>query len=229
MIEIVRKTVFNSECEGLVNTVNCEGVMGAGIALEFSLRYPEMLNQYIEDCKNKKVKIGEIITYGTKDCLVINFPTKVHWKFPSNILWIEKGLDYIVNHYKEWNIRSIAIPPLGCNNGGLNFEREVKPLIEKKLANIDILVKICIDSGIAEGKEKEMLDNYYNCDLKKICSFLKIGNKIYENLERNKNINRFYEIKTIDGVGITTYKKLFNYFYNNLDCITYKQESLFDL
>lgn len=228
MIEYINKTVFNSGCEGLVNTINCDGVMGAGIALEFSLRYPEMLKQYEADCKNNKVKIGEILTYDVPDCLIINFPTKVHWKYPSNILWIEKGLDYLVNHYKEWNITSIAIPPLGCNNGGLDFEREVKPLIEKKLANIDILVKICIDPGIAEGKEKEMVNNYNNSDLKVICSLLNIKNKICKCLANNKDIKRFFEIKDIDGVGITTYRKLFDYYYN-LHGNIYKQQSLFDL
>ena len=164
MIRLLNKTVFNSNCEGLVNTVNCVGAMGAGLALEFALRYPEVEKQYEKDCNNKKVKIGEIITYKTDDCLVINFPTKFHWKYPSELKWIAEGLDYMVMHYNEWNIKSIAIPPLGCSNGGLDFKTQVLPLIEDKLKNVDIDIYVCVDPGIAEGKEKEMLDAFNESD-----------------------------------------------------------------
>lgn len=215
MIRYLNKTVFNSNCEGLVNTVNCVGAMGAGLALEFALRYPNVEIQYEEDCKNKKVKTGEILVYKEKDCLVINFPTKFHWKYPSEIKWISEGLDYMVKHYKDWNIKSIAIPPLGCSNGGLNFEKQVKPLIESKLKDIDLDVCICVDPGVAEGKEKEMLDAFNESDVSSMCDYLKIKGKARIGLENKSYLERFYMIKSLADVGMTTYSKIFNYFYND--------------
>ena len=229
MIKYLNKTVFNSNCEALVNTVNCLGVMGAGLALEFALRYPEIEKQYIVDCEEKKVKTGEIIIYKTKDILVINFPTKYHWKYPSKIEWIESGLEYMKLHYKEWGVKSIAIPPLGCNNGGLNFDKQVRPLIEKILCNIELDVYICLDPGYAEGKEKEMVDAFNKCDKEFLCEELKIKGKARLTIIDTKIINRFYIIKELEGVGITSYKKIFDYFYNNKKYNSSKQLSLFDI
>ena len=231
MIGYLNKTVFNSNCDGLVNTVNCVGAMGAGLALEFSLRYPEMKKKYEDDCKSKRVKIGEIITYKEKDCLIVGFPTKLHWKYPSELKWISDGLDYMARHYKEWNIRSIAIPPLGCSNGGLNFELEVKPLIESKLKDIDLDVFICVDPGIAEGKEKLMLDEFNGSDIEELCDYLKIKGRSRDALLVIGNVDRFYMIKDLNNVGFVTYKKLFDYFYNDGTAIRKekKPSTLFDL
>lgn len=230
MIKYLNKTVFNSNCDGLVNTINCVGAMGAGLALEFALRYPDVEKQYEEDCKNKKVRIGEIITYKTKDCLVINFPTKFHWKYPSKLKWIADGLDYMAVHYKEWNVKSIAIPPLGCNNGGLDFKNKVLPLIEEKLKNVEIDVYVCVDSGIAEGKEKEMLDAFNESNKEAMCNYLKIKGKAKTSLLAKYYIDRFYMIKTLEDVGITTYSKIFNYFYNGGKSFKEtKQQTLFDI
>ena len=214
MIEYLNKTVFNSDCDGIVNTVNCVGVMGAGLALEFALRYPDLKKQYELDCKDKKVKIGEIISYKVCDKVVLNFPTKIHWKFPSKLEWIEEGLDFIVENYKKWNIKSIAIPPLGCNNGGLDYIRQVKPLIENKLKDLEIRVCLCQDPGIAEGKEKDMVDSFNSSNVEELCGRLKIKGKARTSLLKFGNVSRFYEIKNIENVGIATYEKLFNYFYN---------------
>ena len=214
MIKYLNKTVFNSKCDGLVNTVNCIGVMGAGLALEFALRYPEVEKKYEDDCKKRKVRIGTILTYKIDDVLVINFPTKFHWKNPSKIEWIASGLDYLKEHYKEWNIKSIAIPPLGCNNGGLDFN-QVKPLIEQKLKDIDIDVCICTDPGYPEGIEKEMVDAYNESDKEEICDLLKIKGNARTGIISNNKIERFYSIKSIEDVGMVTYKKIFDLFYKD--------------
>ncbi|MCH5171829.1 MAG: macro domain-containing protein [Erysipelotrichales bacterium] len=214
MVTFLNKTVFNSGCEGIVNTINCVGSMGNGLALEFALRYPEMEEQYKADCFAKKVKTGEILTYKTEDVLIINFPTKFHWKYPSQLKWIADGLDYMRNHYKEWNVKSIAIPPLGCSNGGLDFEKQIKPLIESKLNDLDIDIFVCIDPGYAEGKEKEMLDAFKLSDCEMLCNKLRINSKACAGLMNCNNITRFYMIRTINDVGAVTYKKLFDYFYN---------------
>lgn len=214
MLHYINKTVFNSKCEALVNTINCLGVMGAGLALEFALRYPEVEKQYIIDCEQKKVKTGEVLTYKTKDILVVNFPTKYHWKYPSKIEWIKSGLEYMETHYKEWNVKSIAIPPLGCSNGGLNFDKQVRPLIEQILCNVDLDVYICLDPGYPEGKEKEMVDAFNKCDKELLCDELKIKGKAHIAIVEIGVLNRFYMLKELEGVGITSYKKIFNYFYN---------------
>lgn len=230
MIKYCDKTVFNSNCEGIVNTVNCVGAMGTGLALEFALRYPNMEKQYEKDCMDKKVKTGEIITYKENDVLIINFPTKYHWKYPSQIRWISDGLDFLVKHYKEWNIKSIAIPPLGCTNGGLDYVNQVKPLIESKLKNLEIDVCLCVDPGYAEGKEKEMLDAFNNSDVEAMCIMLDIKRREKKALQQKENITRFFMIKSMESIGIKTYTKLFNYFYNNGKAFKPfpKKESLFD-
>lgn len=112
--------LFSSKAQTLVNTVNCVGVMGKGVALEFKKRFPSLFEDYAELCKHKQVKLGEPYLYrGAGNKLVLNFPTKGHWRSPSRLANIEAGLDYFVKHYAEWGITSIAFPPLGCGNGGL--------------------------------------------------------------------------------------------------------------
>lgn len=229
MITYVRKSVFNIEnVEAIVNTVNCEGFMGAGLAYEFSLRYPEILSVYKEDCENGNLKIGRLTIHNMSNIKIINFPTKDKFKFPSTIKYIEEGLVYFINNYRSYNIKSIAFPLLGCSNGGLNFEGEVKPLMEKYLSSIDLDVYICIDPGYAEGKEKQMLDLYKSISPYKYQKELKIRDSQIEKLNKARtSINRFFDILKIEGVGKTTYEKLFRYFFDYIDSSKEEQLSLF--
>ncbi len=160
MIKYSKTTVFNINTQTIVNTVNCVGAMGAGLALEFKLRFPEMYEEYVIRCKKKEVKIGIPYIYSyDNDLLILNFPTKDHWKYPSKIEWIEEGLDYFVSNHKEWGITSIAFPKLGSSNGKLDWQN-VRLLMEKYLENIDIEVYICLDEeNEANGIEKKMLDS----------------------------------------------------------------------
>ena len=207
-------SVFNSGCDALVNTVNCKGVMGAGLALEFRLRYPDMFSYYQRDCIAGNVKIGDLRTYNQENVLIINFPTKYHWKNPSEYSYISSGLDYMVSHYKEWGVESIAIPPLGCNNGHLDYEI-VRKMIFEKLEQMDIEVVICVDPGIPQGREKDMVDAYRSSNLSFICDYLDIAPRIKKQLLLNMDIKRFFDIYGIDGVGYTTYEKLFHTFYKD--------------
>ena len=189
--------------------------MGAGLALEFKLRYPEMYLQYKDDCDNGKVRIGELKTYRCDDSpLIVNFPTKDHWREPSELWYVEKGLDYLMEHYREWGVRSIAIPPLGCSNGHLDYS-DVKKIIDTKLKDIDIDAVVCIDPGYPEGKEKEMVDNYVSSNLDFICDYLEITPKGKGILISNQRIKRFFNILNLEGIGETTYEKLFDFFYRN--------------
>jgi O-acetyl-ADP-ribose deacetylase (regulator of RNase III)/uncharacterized protein YwgA len=134
--------LFASHAQTLVNTVNCVGVMGKGVALEFKKRWPAMFEDYRQRCAAKQVRLGEPYLYrDAAGASILNFPTKDHWRSPSRIADIESGLDYLVGHAESWGIRSLALPPLGCGNGGLDWS-EVGPLIYRKLhgATFDVTV-----------------------------------------------------------------------------------------
>lgn len=139
--------LFASNCQTLVNTVNCVGIMGKGVAAEFKKRFPGMFEDYAARCARKEVRLGEPYLYadltGTS---IVNFPTKGHWRSPSRLADIERGLDYLVAHASEWKLESLALPPLGCGNGGLEWT-EVGPLIHSKLSNIDVDVEVYAPFG----------------------------------------------------------------------------------
>ena len=131
MIEYQQGNLLEENTEALVNTVNCVGVMGKGIALQFKQAFPENFKQYKKACNFKEVQPGKMFITSTGELFpkyIINFPTKRHWKGKSRIEDIESGLKALTALVEESNIKSISIPPLGCGNGGLNW-REVKPKI----------------------------------------------------------------------------------------------------
>ena len=147
MIIFKNGNLFDSECQTLVNTVNCIGVMGAGIAKQYKQRYPEMFDEYKLACKNFELSNGgDIWIWDYVDMFkqrkILCFATKVMWQYPSKIEWIERGLQNFVKNYKKWNITSIAWPKLGCTNGKLDWETQVKPLMIKYLDDIDIINEI---------------------------------------------------------------------------------------
>ncbi|MGG3456649.1 type II toxin-antitoxin system antitoxin DNA ADP-ribosyl glycohydrolase DarG [Paenibacillus rhizolycopersici] len=134
MIEYKKGNLLESGAEALVNTVNCVGIMGKGIALQFKQAYPDNFKEYEKACKNNMVMPGKMFVVDTGSMFnpryIINFPTKRHWKGKSKIEDIQSGLIDFIEIIREYGIRSVAIPPLGCGNGGLNWE-DVRPLIEE--------------------------------------------------------------------------------------------------
>ncbi|MFA1820075.1 macro domain-containing protein [Virgibacillus oceani] len=126
MVHYKKGNLLDDQAEALVNTVNCVGVMGKGIALQFKQAYPTVFKAYAKEAKKGNIRIGKMhvvptdLLSGTK--YVINFPTKDHWKEKSKMYYIEEGLKDLVKTIHELDIRSIAIPPLGCGNGGLEWE-----------------------------------------------------------------------------------------------------------
>lgn len=150
---IVYKTgnLLDDDADVLVNTVNTVGVMGKGIALEFKKRYPEMFKDYHHDCIHNIIHVREVWWWRTPDGRwVVCFPTKIHWRNPSKLEWIEDGL---MNLAKEIHpkhpfnlktpIKSIAIPKLGCANGGLNWD-DVHPLMLRYLEPLPLEVRIYV-------------------------------------------------------------------------------------
>lgn len=139
--------MFSSKAQTLVNTVNCVGIMGKGVAQEFKNRFPAMFDDYKRRCDAKAVRLGEPYLYqGQSGARIINFPTKDHWRSPSKLSDIERGLDYFVEHIQEWGVQSVALPPLGCGNGGLDWS-EVGPLIYQKLHKLPIEVELYAPFG----------------------------------------------------------------------------------
>lgn len=132
--------IFKAEAQTLVNTVNCVGVMGKGIALGFRERFPEMHREYVRMCERGEVKLGR--PYVWRSIIppwVLNFPTKDHWRENSSLEAIVAGLEYLEEHYREWGITSLAVPPLGSGLGGLDW-RIVGPTLYQHLARFDIPV-----------------------------------------------------------------------------------------
>lgn len=143
-IKIVKGNILNSKMQTVVNTVNCVGVMGKGIALAYKKAYPEMYKDYRERCQRGEVKLGFPYCYklyGNR--WVLNFPTKGHWKQWSQTEDIEAGLEHLLQNFKKWGITSIAIPPLGCGNGGLDWN-DVFPLIMSCVKKMSIPAEIYV-------------------------------------------------------------------------------------
>lgn len=141
MLHFLKGNLLDSAAVALVNTVNIVGVMGKGIALQFKEAFPVNTKKYADACKNGELQIGKLLAVKDQNALlgeklIINFPTKKHWRHPSKYDYIEEGLKSLVELIQNNNIKSIAIPPLGCGNGGLEWSI-VKPMIEKYLSALD--------------------------------------------------------------------------------------------
>lgn len=132
MISYHKGDLLKADAEALINTVNCVGIMGKGIALQFKQKFPENFTAYARACRAGEVQLGRVLVVQTSTLLnprfIINFPTKYHWHEKSRLENIARGLDSLVSTVQECDIRSIAVPPLGCGNGGLNWG-DVRPLI----------------------------------------------------------------------------------------------------
>ena len=149
MVEVLIGNLFDSDVQTLVNTVNCVGIMGKGIALEFKKRFPEMFQDYVARCERSEVRLGR--PYLHKTLLppwILNFPTKDHWRSVAKLDDIVRGLEYLLAHYKEWGITSLAIPPLGCGEGQLEW-RVVGPTLFRYLSHLAIPVELYAPYGTA--------------------------------------------------------------------------------
>ena len=132
----VSGNLFNTKAMAIVNTVNCVGAMGKGIALEFKLRYPDMFKEYQRICFRHILKPGQILPYKKSNPLILNFAIKDDWKDPSKVEWVEETLQKFVANYKKLDIKSVAFPWMGAMNGGIPIEI-IKDLTRKYLSNLD--------------------------------------------------------------------------------------------
>lgn len=152
MIECKKGDIFHEDVEAVVNTVNCVGIMGRGLALQFKNAYPENFEFYVDACERNEVLPGRMLTFKTgrltNPKYIINFPTKRHWRENSRIEDIDSGLVALVDEICSRNIHSIAIPPLGSGLGGLDWSN-VRPRIENSLRGLDH-VRIVIFEPISQ-------------------------------------------------------------------------------
>lgn len=132
-----RTSIFESNAQTVVNTVNCVGVMGKGVAAEFKRQYPEMFERYRTLCDRGALEPGKLWLWKDADQWVLNFPTKVHWRNPSRLEWIEAGLQKFAAEFERRGITDISFPRLGCGNGNLDWN-DVRPVMERYLAHLPI-------------------------------------------------------------------------------------------
>lgn len=225
-LKFINGNIFNSKAQTIVNTINCVGVMGKGIALVFKLRYPLMFDIYKRYCDEKHIGIGKLWLYNQQPNTpwVLNFPTKYHWKYPSKMEYIEKGLIKFSETYKEKCITSIAFPLLGTHNGGLERE-EVKLLMIKYLSECDIPIEVYDYDPFASDD----LFEAFKINWKKLSDQeVKVATgiqpqyirKINEVL-KNPDVCSMVKLVSYPGIGEKTLQKAFNFAMN------YKQEKLF--
>lgn len=144
MIRYTTGNIMDSSAEALVNTVNTVGVMGKGIALQFKQTFPHNFDVYKQACQSGQFTTGKILAVKDSDLLlgerlIINLPTKQHWKMPSTYEYVESGLIALLAYLKDNPIKSLAMPALGCGNGGLDWLK-VKPMIERHLGELDMAI-----------------------------------------------------------------------------------------
>lgn len=163
MITYVAGNLFTSPAQVLVNTVNTEGVMGKGIALQFRKIYPEMFDEYQTLCERGVIDIGKLWIYRSPHKWILNFPTKKSWRQASRPDFIRAGLAKLVEEFNELRIHSIAFPALGCGNGELDWESTVKPIMHEYLkalpADIFIYPPIANDA-IPEHREQSAITGW---------------------------------------------------------------------
>jgi O-acetyl-ADP-ribose deacetylase (regulator of RNase III) len=218
-IKQINGNIFNSKCQTIVNTVNCVGVMGKGIALVHKLRYPKMYEEYKQHCKNKLIKTGSLWLYNKQENSpwILSFPTKFHWKYPSKIEWIEQGLQKFGDTYEKKGITSIAFPLLGTHNGGLDTNK-VRKLMNEYLGKCNIDIEIydynpnAPDDLFASFKTKWL--SLIQVTIKSKTGIQpQYARKITDILQSGE-INSMVALANYKGIGEKTLEKAFGYVLN---------------
>lgn len=214
MVELEQGDILQAEADALVNTVNCVGVMGRGIALQFRKAFPQNFKSYEAACERKEVRPGRMFVHETGlltgPRFIINFPTKRHWKGKSRIEDIDSGLRALVEEIKDRGIRSVAVPPLGCGLGGLNWNA-VRPRIIQAFDELpDVRVLLFQPAGAPKADEMpkdrrlpkmtlgravliELMVRYLAAVLDPFVSLLEIHKLMYFMQEAGESLNLKYE------------------------------------
>ena len=211
----IHGNIFNSTCQTLVNTVNCDGVMGRGIALEYKLRFPGLFDRYKLICEQKQLKPGLLHLWPGEEKMILNFPTKNHWKFPSKMSYITSGLENFARNYKEKNISSIAFPILGSSAGGLSEDDVIDVMTKyfEPLDNIDIEI-YHFDPNSEDSLFDKLFQKVYRFDVDDYINHIGIkkaqAKKIKDAINSGE-INNMLMIQNIGGFGEKSIKKLYDF------------------
>jgi O-acetyl-ADP-ribose deacetylase (regulator of RNase III) len=225
MIEIKKGNIFTTQCQTIVNTVNCVGIMGAGIAYEFKLRYPEMFSKYQTFCRNGQIDIGNLWVYQQGKAnqslqKVLNFPTKRHWKDPSKIEYLEAGLQKFVSTYEQKSISSIAFPLLGASRGGLS-EKGSLDVMQRYLESCNVPIEIWYFDPQAKDDLYEDFKVRF-CAMDNLTIKAKTGlradmiEKLKLGLEQS-HINSLSGLAQVRGIGKSTLEKAFAFVDGNAE------------
>lgn len=162
MIQFVTGNFFDYKADIRINTVNCVGIMGAGVALQFKNKFPEMYKDYLKACNDGNIQIGRPHVWSNNNffnendnIIIINFPTKLHWKNPSEYEYVEKGLQWLSNFLKDYRGKTITVPALGCGHGGLDWSI-VKEMIIKYLSKIEMNILVFEPESSVKKNELEI-------------------------------------------------------------------------
>jgi O-acetyl-ADP-ribose deacetylase (regulator of RNase III) len=223
MIIEKRGNIFTTKAQTIVNTINCVGVMGAGIAYEFRLRHKDMFERYVELCEKKQIDIGKLWIYKDSDRKILNFPTKYDWKYPTKEKYLHLGLQKFIDSYQKRGIESVAFPLLGAQKGGLNEEKSLE-IMHSYLSKCDIDVEIWHFDPMAKDdlfeKFVAILQEYDLSTLKKESGVgLAILKKIVDAVKL-EHINSMSSLLQIKGVGDKTIEKLFEFVMKSSQEIT---------
>jgi len=232
MIIEKKGNIFTTKAQTIVNTVNCVGIMGAGIAYEFRLREPKMFEKYVDLCEKNMIEIGKLWIYKRDDNAgsyenILNFPTKQHWRYPSKEEYLHKGLQKFVQTYKDRGITSIAFPMLGADKGGIHPKKSLS-IMKSYLSKCDIDVEIwAFDPSAEDNLYLSFVEKFTALDEQTIKAESGLRKdliaKIKEAIDR-EDINSLSGLLRIKGVGDKTLQKLFDYIINTPK----RQKTLFD-
>jgi O-acetyl-ADP-ribose deacetylase (regulator of RNase III) len=223
-VQYQKGDIFESKAQVIVNTVNCKGVMGKGLASAFKERYPDMFAVYQQECKSGKLRIGRPTLYCRSTPWILNFPTKDHWRSPSKLEYLEKGLQFLASHYKKAGIKSIAFPKLGAQNGKLSWN-EVGPLMAEYLSQLDIDVHIYIAEGdreyqydpLQESKSKELIWKQFSelaLSIGRLCQEVGLSRSEATKVAKSREAIEFKsqaDIDSIEKLAKTSAKKIKDY------------------
>lgn len=212
--QLIRGNIFCTKAQTIVNTVNCVGIMGAGIALECRLRYPEMFLRYQELCNNGEIDIGKLWLYKGEGRWILNFPTKKHWKHPSKERYLTEGLEKFSEHFARLGIESIAFPLLGASHGGLSSDVSFS-LMNTHLDQLDLDIEIYeYDPFAPDDLYDRIKDKVVGFSAEELSQALRIRKDICDRIIEaffSPDIVQLNQIGKIRGIGIKTLEKVFSW------------------
>jgi len=221
LIDIRSGNLFTSELQTLVNTVNCVGIMGAGVAYEFRLRYPAMYDRYATLCAEKRLEVGKLWLYTRGEPKwVLNFPTKKHWRNPSRVEYLERGLENFVGTYRERAIESAAFPVLGASHGGIDQEESIR-IMERHLSRCDIPIEIYRhDPAVSDDLFVEFRTRLLSRDRDELARIIGLRKDVVKKLRQaveRPDIATVGQLIRVKGIGPVSLEKTFRFLVGSDD------------